>query len=68
MFESEADVHTLSEMLVRSDHEHVAALKKREVDHDLALRISSTNALQQGQDEGQCHGQETGASFVVSRF
>lgn len=61
--DSKVDVHTLSEILVRSDHEHAATLEKCKAYHDLALRVLSSNALQQGREEGQCRGLEVSIKF-----
>lgn len=65
--ESEADVHTLLEMLARSNREHVIVLAKPEVDHDLALRITSNDALQQGKEERQHASRRLVSSVAFSR-
>lgn len=56
-------VRTLSKTLVRSDQEHAATLKKCKADHDLALRIVSSNVLQQGRENGQRHAMAASIKF-----
>lgn len=66
--DSEIDVRTLSDTFTRSDQEHAVILEKCQVNHDLALCIVSSNALQQGWEEGQQCGLAVAVKFYLQQI